>query len=50
MPRDELPDLRPLIDENTYTDEAQKVDSLRIAAELSQVDRDAITALSLIHI
>ena len=44
MPRDELPDLRPLIDENTYTDEAQKVDSLRIAAELSQVDRDAITA------
>src|SRR6056297_2505664 len=44
MPRDELPNLRPLIDDNTYADETQKVDSLRTAAQLTQTDRDAIKA------
>ena len=42
MPRDELPNLRPLIDDNTYTDEARKVDALRTSAQLSATDRTAI--------
>ncbi len=44
MPRDELPNLRPLIDDNTYADEARKVESLRAAAQLTQEDRTAIKA------
>ena len=44
MPRDELPNLRPLIDDNTYTDEAQKIDGLRAASHLTQSDREAIKA------
>lgn len=44
MPRDEMPNLRPLIDDNTYADEVRKVDSLRATAQLTQTDRDAIKA------
>ena len=44
MPRDELPNLRPLIDDNTYVDEIRKVDTLRTAAQLTQEDRTAIKA------
>ncbi len=42
MPRDELPNLRPLIDDNTYADEEHKLQSLRTAAQLTQADRDAV--------
>jgi RHH-type proline utilization regulon transcriptional repressor/proline dehydrogenase/delta 1-pyrroline-5-carboxylate dehydrogenase len=42
MPRDEQPNLRPLIDDNTYADETQKIDTLRTAAQLTQEDRTAI--------
>ena len=44
MPRDELPNLRPLIDDNTYAEEARVVDRLRSAADLTQSDRDQIKA------
>ncbi|WP_439521175.1 bifunctional proline dehydrogenase/L-glutamate gamma-semialdehyde dehydrogenase PutA [Marivita sp.] len=44
MPRDELPNLRPLIDDNTYADEARVLDQLRTNAQLTQADRDAIKA------
>jgi len=44
MPRDELPNLRPLIDDNTYAEEARVVDRLRSAADLAQSDRDQIRA------
>lgn len=44
MPRDELPNLRPLIDDNTYVNEIRKVDTLRTAAQLTQEDRTAIKA------
>ncbi|WP_299784387.1 bifunctional proline dehydrogenase/L-glutamate gamma-semialdehyde dehydrogenase PutA [uncultured Marivita sp.] len=44
MPRDEIPNLRPAIDENTYAEEARVLERLRGAAQLTQEDRDAIKA------
>ena len=44
MPRDDLPNLRALIDETTYADESHVVDQLRRTAQVAQNDRDAITS------
>lgn len=44
MPRDQFPDLRLLIEQNTYVDEGACVDGLRRAAKLSVEDRAAIAA------
>ncbi len=42
MPRDEIPNLRPLIDDTTYADEAQVIERLRSESQLTAPDRDAI--------
>ncbi len=42
MPRDDMPNLRPLIDDNTYANEMQVLEEQRSSAGLSQSDRDAI--------
>lgn len=44
MPCDEIPNLRPLIDNTTYAPEAQTLAHLRKTARLTQMDRAAITS------